>query len=181
LKILFGIFYFYFPSFLKKKGLKELFISTAKAYNKNIPSLKGISFKKSLQIYAQFTKSEVENYISDGGDIGILQKEFNKHAVILGQKIRTKLLINTYSRAVSFFELLYHFIDIDLKISEQGEVTVKQCYFSDYYNPQICEIISAIDTGVFEGLTGGCKIEFYQRITGGHNCCKAKIFLKDNV
>ena len=176
-----GLFHFYIPSFLKKKGLKELFISTAAAFNKRIPSLKGLSFENSLLKYALFTKEEVEKYIVDGGDPLNLHKGLNEHAILFGKKLRKIFFIKSFKKAVSIFELLYSFIGIDLKISGEGEISVKKCFFSNYYTPNVCAIISAIDSGVFEGISGGCRIEFRQRITEGNDCCKARIILKDRV
>jgi hypothetical protein len=179
--LLLRIFHSFIPSILKKKGLEELFICTAAAFNQNPPALKGISYNKSLSMYAQFTKDEVEKYILGGGDLLNLQKELNKHAVIFGQKLRKLFSIRTYKKTLYVFGQLYSFIGIDLKFSGNEELSVKKCFFSNYYTPQVCAIVSAIDSGVFEGLSGECRIEFRQRITEGQECCNASILIKDNV
>jgi hypothetical protein len=68
---------------------------------------------------------------------------------------------------------LYGILDIDLEGSDNGEITVRRCYFSSFYSPQVCQIMSAMDRGLLAGLSGTGELVFSQRITEGPTCCRA--------
>lgn len=55
-----------------------------------------------------------------------------------------------------------------------GTVTVRRCYFSRFYAPNMCRVMSAMDRGIFAGLFGGGELTFKSRITEGLPCCRAE-------
>jgi len=59
-------------------------------------------------------------------------------------------------------------------------VTVKRCYFSQFYSGSVCDLISALDDGVFSGLSGGGRLVFSERLTEGNACCRAKLRLGES-
>ena len=67
------------------------------------------------------------------------------------------------------------------KVSKQdypayGEVVVTDCYFSRYYTPEQCAVMSSVDSGIIAGLCGGGTLTFTERITEGCSRCRACFF-----
>jgi len=58
-------------------------------------------------------------------------------------------------------------------------VIIKYCGFSRFYTGRVCRLISALDGGTFAGLSGGGKLEFSQRITEGHDCCRGRLLFPE--
>ena len=58
-----------------------------------------------------------------------------------------------------------------------GEITISRCYFSSFYSPEVCRVMSAMDRGLLAGLAGGGELVFIQRITEGQPCCRARFAL----
>ena len=64
------------------------------------------------------------------------------------------------------------------KVSKQdypayGEIVVTDCYFSRFYTPEQCAIMSSVDSGIIAGLCGGGTLTFTERITEGCRRCRA--------
>lgn len=64
------------------------------------------------------------------------------------------------------------------KVSKQdypayGEIVVTDCYFSRYYTPEQCAVMSSVDSGIIAGLCGGGTLTFTERITEGCRRCRA--------
>ena len=74
---------------------------------------------------------------------------------------------------------LYRNIGILMDGHLPGEVTVSSCFFSRFYTPEQCALMSYMDSGMIAGILGGGKIEFTERITEGCGGCKA--FFVDNA
>jgi hypothetical protein len=72
-------------------------------------------------------------------------------------------------------QILYRAIGIEIQGDGQGNVTVKRCYFSQFYAGSVCDLISALDDGLFAGLSGGGRLTFSERLTEGSGCCRAKL------
>jgi hypothetical protein len=64
---------------------------------------------------------------------------------------------------------------------ERGEVTIARCYFSSYYSPQVCRLMSAMDQGLFAGLSGGGRLIFMTRITEGYDHCQAQFTAWEHI
>ena len=54
-----------------------------------------------------------------------------------------------------------------------GEIVVTDCYFSRFYTPEQCAIMSSVDSGIIAGLCGGGTLTFTERITEGCRQCRA--------
>lgn len=74
---------------------------------------------------------------------------------------------------------LYRNIGILMDGHLPGEIKVSSCYFSRFYTPEQCALMSYMDSGIIAGILGGGKIEFTERITEGCGGCKA--FFVDNA
>jgi hypothetical protein len=75
-------------------------------------------------------------------------------------------------------QILYRAIGVEIQGDSQGDLIVKRCYFSQFYSGPVCDLISALDDGVFSGLSGGGRLAFSERLTEGRECCRAKLQLE---
>ena len=133
----------------------------------------GASGNERLAAYARFTRREAERALHDGRDLDELQAHLRAEAFALGERMRRLLGVDGVEETMTAARTLYRMIDIDLSGTPQGEITVRRCFFSDYYTPEVCRLISAIDEGVLAGLAGGGHLAFSQRITEGADRCLA--------
>lgn len=168
----FKVPYLNIPDFIKKKKLNELFRLTADAFQSELPQLRGLSFAEYLLQYALFTREQVESYLQGGRPLEDVKCRLYKNSYTFGQDLRKRLRIRTWEQAVTVLEAIYKLIGIDFQYDGQGEITVKQCFFSKYYSGEICRLISSLDEGLAAGLSDGGKLCFKQRITEGCSCCR---------
>lgn len=164
---------FHIPEFIKKKKLHELFRLTADAFQSEVPELRGLSFVECLLKYAQFTREQAEACSRGSGSLEEVKHRLYQNSYVFGQNLRKILHVATWEQALRALQAIYRIIGIDLYYDSQGEITIKQCFFSKYYSPEVCQLISALDDGVAAGLSGGGKLHFTQRTTEGASHCKA--------
>jgi hypothetical protein len=170
--MLLKIMQLYMPEFIKKKKLKELFRLTADAFQSELPELRGLSFVECLLKYALFTKEQAENYLQSGRPLEEVKYRLYKNSYIFGQNLRKSLHIVAWEEAVTVIKAIYKLIGIDFQYDRQGEIIIKQCFFSNYYSGEVCMLISSLDEGLAAGLSNGGRLCFNQRITEGGSCCK---------
>ncbi len=164
----------YVPTFVKKTKLEELFDLVADAFGKEKPSSKGLSYKERLKAFALYTAEEAEKQIHEGHAVEDTKKRLFENARRLGLKIRKDIGIREPKDVMEMTRILYRLLGIDFSGKLNGEVTIKKCFFSDYYSPQVCRFISSLDEGVAAGLSGGGRLSFFQRITEDKDCCRAE-------
>jgi hypothetical protein len=162
----------YTPVFVKRWALLELFHSTAQAFGHELPACNR-SFDQCLRAYAQFTALEVKRALGRGDDLVALEDRLWHNAHRLGKRLRTFLHLARTEDAMRLARLLYGMIGIDFQSDARGEITIQCCYFSQFYSPQVCQIISSLDEGLLAGLTGGGRLTFSARITEGAPRCRA--------
>jgi hypothetical protein len=162
----------YMPAFIKKKKLNELFRLTADAFQSELPELRGLSFAECLSKYALFTKEQAESYLQSGLPLEEVKHRLYQNSCIFGQNLRKSLHIATWEEAVTVLKVIYKLIGIDFLCDRQGEIIIKQCYFSKYYSGGVCKLISSLDEGLAAGLSSGGRLYFNQRLTEGDSCCK---------
>lgn len=168
----------YIPSFVRKRKLAELFASTARAFDCDMPSLEGLSYDECLKKYALFTRDQAEKSIRRGNDTETVKNNLYRNAYRLGEELGKQFRITTIEEAMTMTRILYHAIGIDFHGTVQGEITIRRCFFSGYYTGDICRIISSLDEGIIAGLSGGRQLVFSERITEGGECCKACLVLR---
>jgi len=69
---------------------------------------------------------------------------------------------------------LYRLLEIEFQ-GDEGGVVISRCYFSPFYSGPICRVMSALDRGLFAGLSGGRQLVFTARITEGQAQCRAHL------
>ena len=169
------------PVSAKRRALLQLFRATAAAFQADMPPLSGLSWEQCLLAYAQFTAQEAAAALREGGDLAELQERLYRHAYSLGRTPGRLLGVHSVDDVMALGRVLYDVLDIDFhgsacgngSGSSWGEITISRCYFSAFYSPATCRLMSAMDRGLLGGLAGGGELVFTERITAGWPCCRA--------
>lgn len=162
------------PAGFKRRELHNLFRLTASAFGSPFPRLAGLSFDRCLSEYARFTRSEAVKVCVPGGDKEGAAERLFQGGRMLGGRIRRLCLVATFEDAVQAMRILYRTIGIHSR-SEGCTMTVSSCYFSSTYSSEVCSLVSALDDGIFSGLSGGGRLKFNRRLTDGSACCSAEV------
>lgn len=171
----------YIPANIRKDAIKQLFQATAEAFQTGLPSIKNQSWQEYLHQYALFTQSQVEKLIKSENNIEPVKKRLFQNAYQLGEMYRKKFRIQTIKETMALARILYRIIGIDFHGDARGEIIINRCYFSRFYNNQVCQVMSAMDKGVLAGLTNGGELVFSSRITENQSCCQGNLILPENT
>lgn len=169
----------YLPSFVKKRRLRQLAELTADAFQCPPPQLSGLSFEEGLRAYADFTREQAEKRIERGDALQATRARLYENARRLGEELRRSLRVRDRRDVMAASKILYSVLGIKFQGNQQGEVVIPRCFFSSFYSPEVCQLISALDEGVAAGLSGGGTLTFQQRITEGRDCCRARFVFPD--
>ena len=169
------------PVVVRRQALVQLFRATAAAFQCDMPPVQGLTREQCLLAYARFTAERAEEALRQGDDLPGLQARLYRHAYRLGRLPGSLLRVHTVNDVMTLGRFLYGVIDIDFDGSNTAdraaEITIGRCYFSDFYSPEVCQVMSAMDRGLLAGLAGGGELTFSQRITEGQLCCRARFTL----
>jgi hypothetical protein len=165
------------PAFIREEILAELFEATADAFECPAPTLDHRSYDECLRTYALFTREQAEKALQSGRDVPAIKTRLYENAYPLGGKLRKWFGVDTMEEVMELGQILYRAMGVEIQGDTQGNVTVKRCYFSHFYSGPVCDLISALDDGVFSGLSGGGRLTFSERLTEGKACCRAKLQL----
>lgn len=151
--------------------IQFLIVRTLHAMTASAMGVPAQSGRPVLQAYAAFTKKQLEQIPK--AELPAVQERMYRAARRMGTLIRKVLFIRTDARACRVVRWLYQNIGIELEGSCPGAVMIRRCYFSEFYTPEMCRVMSAMDKGIFAGLFGGGELTFEYRITEGCPCCHA--------
>jgi hypothetical protein len=161
------------PSVLRAVVLRWLLHRTADAFGAARPSVRWISGNDLLPAYANFSAMRSRLAAARGGDADAVRRDLWTSAHRAGTFLRSALGIRTTADAIAVAHAIYRVIGIDLTGSSAGEVVVARCSFARTYSPEVCATMSSLDVGLLEGLTGGQRLTFTQRISEGAPACTA--------
>lgn len=119
-----------------------------------------------LRKYARFTVYCMEH-------MNVTPEHLYRMAYRLGDRVRHISGLREREHLQRLVFLLYRNIGITMEGSLPGKIRVPQCYFSRYYHPGQCALMSAVDSGIVSGIFGGGRLTFCSRITEGSPCCRA--------
>ncbi len=169
----------YIPTFIRRKKVRELFELTAEAFQSDLPPMNDLSYNESLKVYANFTRTKAQELIGRDDSTEAVKKRLYQNAYHMGENLRRDFRIKTKADVMGISRVLYRILNIEFNGTATGEVVIKRCFFSQFYTPDICRIISALDEGLAAGLSNGGRLVFTERITEGKNCCQAIYNMKD--
>lgn len=157
----------------RRMQIRILMNITAEAFSINKSELRKIRGGDELENYARFTLLCMEK--------GRVECEkIYERAYAAGRRIRNVTGIYSRRDVNRLIFLLYSNIGINMFGNVDDEIVVCPCYFSRFYTPYQCRIMSYVDSGIISGIAGGGKLEFSQRITEGCSCCRGVLERKDD-
>lgn len=122
--------------------------------------------EQALREYAAFT---IASMMRDEADPAQLYRE----AYRAGRRIRRLSGLTEKEDLERLVFYLYKNIRITMTGGLPGQITVADCYFSQYYTPVQCAVMSNVDAGIITGICGGETLVFSERITEGCGRCRA--------
>lgn len=100
----------------------------------------------------------------------------------LGKEARARLKVGDGPRDIErAARVLYKVLGIDIQITisgGQGEMRVMRCSLSSHYTQDTCSVLSAMDAGMFHGLSPRIELHFIESITSGKEECLASLKLE---
>lgn len=165
------------PGFIKKNKLEQLFRLTADAFQAETPESVSRSFSEYLRSYAVFSGEQAEQCLHGQGRCTPeeTKSRLRENSYQLGRHLRRRFHIINREEAMEALSMIYRMMGIDFQAdADQDEFVISRCYFSSFYTPSVCRLMSSMDKGLAEGLTGG-RLRFTQRITNGSSCCRGCI------
>jgi len=166
------------PGWARRWALRALFRATARAFDRPLPSLAGLSADQRLLRYAERTRDWAGELLRDGGDPAAVQARLYRNALRLGQACRWLCGLRGQRDALAMGRLLYRWLEIDFRADGEA-ILIRRCYFSRLYSSDICQVMSALDRGLLAGLSGGRQLAFSERITEGRPGCRARLTRED--
>ena len=154
------------PGIAQRIQLQILMNATARAFGVSGRRIWIHSWEKGLQEYAVFTRDISDQHPVDPERLYAVSCALGKRVCRV-----TGFTDDTDRRRLVF--LLYRGIGIDMSGCLPGTIQVNRCFFSNYYAPWQCALMSGMDSGITGGIMGGGKLTFQQRITEGCDCCTA--------
>ena len=155
--------------------LRDLFDATAQAFAVQPPQLPPRLRRRDLvRAYASFTREQAEKTLAEPWRVDAVRARLQESARALGARARKQMGVRTRGQAMSAARLIYRLLGIDLRGAVDGGIVVGDCFFASHYTPEVCRLISALDAGLLDGLAGGGRLQFSQRITEGAAECRAR-------
>lgn len=154
------------PGYLASAEIQILLDTTARAFGVKGKRVWHRPPKRALREYAEFTASCMSRGSADPARL--YEESFRT-----GSMVRRITGFCSPGDIADLVFYLYGNIGIGMNGSIPGEVSVRNCYFSRYYSPEQCAVMSSVDSGMIAGIAGGGKLEFTERITEGSSMCRA--------
>ncbi|MBQ1490826.1 MAG: hypothetical protein IIZ39_02600 [Blautia sp.] len=160
------------PEPLHRLMLQILLTVTARAFHQKGKIIWHLPAKKGLSTYALYTMDCAKDPFAQPGR---LYATFQA----LGTFLRR---LSGFTEDTDLAELvffLYRVIGITMEGSLPGGVQVKRCFFSAFYTPQECALMSHMDAGLITGILGRGSFSFTERLTEGCPACRAFLAEKE--
>jgi hypothetical protein len=178
------------PERLKSRLLDELALVTAEGFGCPRPQWTGRRFDARLAEYERFTAANAEELLArhDAAATDAARERLHRGAVRLGGTLRRQLGVRSDEEALEALAVLYHHLGIEMEVDRHGSeadrfdsevdrpggLVVTRCRFASSFSEPVCGLVAGLDEGIAAGLSGGGRLEFVERITGGSACCRAR-------
>ena len=154
--------------------LQVLLNVTARAFNVPVKQIWYFPPGQALREYAVFTENCMRLYPAD-------PRRLYRSAYVLGSRLRRITGFTDKKELEQLVFSLYRNIRIAMDGRLPGEITVSFCYFSRFYTPKQCALMSYVDSGIIAGLFEGGNLKFIERITEGCGRCTAVFKERGNI
>ena len=162
----------YTPAWVVCLEIRVLYNTTSRAFGVPEKKIRLRAPGEVLRDYAAYSARCLMRCKADPGRI-------YREAYRTGEQVRRLTGFTEKADLERLVFYLYRNIGILMDGHLPGEVTVSRCYFSQFYTPEQCALMSYMDSGIIAGILGGGKLEFSERITEG--CEKCRAFFVDNM
>lgn len=160
---------------------RDFFALTARSFEAPLPDLRGLSHRRRLALYRDFTLERAAAVATDGASRDAAAARLGGNGRDFGRRIRKMLGVRTGESAMAAARILYRAVGIDFLGRPAGTVTIRRCFFSGRYSPEVCRLVSALDEGVLAGLHDGGRLEFQARLTEGAPECRAEFVREETA
>ncbi|MFC1642810.1 hypothetical protein ACFL5O_09020 [Myxococcota bacterium] len=171
----------YVPGFLRERKWQQFLSLTARALCADPPSLTGLTWQAQLQQYGDYTRAAATTALQDPQVAEATRRRLFQEALAFGRELRQEFRVTCLAEAMAAASILYRMLQIELRGDPSGGIVISKCLFARFYSAEVCHLMSALDAGVLVGLAGRGRLEFEQRLTEGHACCRARFQLEDQV
>lgn len=163
------------PASIRRSILRELIAAMARAFEREMPPTMGLSSAELMSLAVESSRAWAEDAIREAPDLGRLERRLFYEAAGLGRQARVRLRINTEMDGMAAARVIYRAIGIDFRSRRSPEVLISRCAFARAYGPDVCRLMSSMDSGLIVGLTGALGMRFTQRLTDAAPACRAVI------
>jgi hypothetical protein len=163
------------PASVRRSILTELIAATARAFDRPGPRTTGLSVEELSARAVDVSRAWADEAIRGGGDLEQIERRLFSEAFDLGLRARDRLRLVTETDGLAAARIVYRAIGIDVRLGGTGDVLVARCAFARAYGPEVCRLMSSMDSGLIAGLTGAAGLRFTERITEGAPACRALV------
>jgi long-chain acyl-CoA synthetase len=152
-------------------AIEDLFARTAAAFGSPVPPPQGRGTASRLAEYARFTRERADEALERGAGGGPeslveLERRLHRAARGLGGRLRLLLGVRRAGEALAAARVIYRGLGIDFRYSPDGRIVIRRCSIASIYNPRVCALVSALDSG----LLAACR--------AAGSCCSLSASLK---
>ena len=163
------------PAPVRRAILRELIAAIARAFERPRPPTSGLSSEELLACAIDVSHRWSEDALGGAAHRSEVEERLFSEAFALGLRAKRRLRIETEEEGLSAARVLYEAIGIELRAGRAGALVVPRCAFARTYGPGVCELMSAMDSGLIAGLTGAAGLRFIERLTEGAPACRALV------
>jgi hypothetical protein len=163
------------PVPVRRYILRELIAAMGRAFERTPPRMEGRSVRALSATAVERSSTWAQDAIAGDADLGELEGRLFSEAFALGARVARRLHLGGETEGLVAARLVYGAIGIDLRSRSHGEVVVQRCAFARAYRPDVCRLMSSMDSGLIAGLTGADGLRFTARLTEGAPACRARV------
>jgi hypothetical protein len=163
------------PASIRRSILRDLIGATARAFEREPPDTARLTGPELMAIAIERSRSWAEEAIRTGEDLDRLHRRMFFETFELGRRSRRRLRLTSEAEGIAAARIIYDAIGIDFRHRGSGHIEVPRCAFARAYGPEVCRLMSSMDSGLIAGLTGADGLSFTERITEGATACRALV------
>ena len=165
----------YVPASVRRAVVRDLIAATARAFERHAPDMAMLTEPELMAHAIECSRAWAEEAIRTGADLDRLDRRMFREASRLGRRTRRRLHVSSEADGLAAARIVYGAIRIDFRLRGTREVSVPRCAFAGAYTPDVCRLMSSMDSGLIAGLTGASGLRFTERITEGAVACRALV------
>ena len=163
------------PASVRRAALRDLIAATASAFERDLPDTAGLTEPELLSRAIECSRAWAEEAIRTGADLDRLEGRMFREASRARPACARTPPCLVRGRRPAAARVVYGAIGIDLRAPGMREFSIPRCAFACAYVPDVCRLMSSMDSGLIAGLTGARGLRFTERITEGAAACHALV------